>query len=84
VDSLHYRAQQALVMLVMEAVGLKDADARIAAIEKGPMPRCGVFRLGNLRGPGEGKQELVEFLGRYGESLKTGEYRTLFEEERTI
>lgn len=84
VDSLHYRAQQALVLLVMRAVGLKDADARIAAIEKGPMPRCGVFRLGNLRGPGEGMQQLEEFLGRYGESLKTGEYGTLFEEERTI
>jgi hypothetical protein len=29
-------------------------------------------------------QELAEFLGKYGESLKTGKYRTLFEAERTI
>jgi hypothetical protein len=84
VDSLHYRAQQALILLVAEAVGLKDVYARIAAIEKGPLPRCGVFRLSNLRGPDEGMQELAEFLGKYGESLKTGKYRTLFEAERTI
>ena len=84
VDSLHYRAQQALILLVMAAVGLEDADARIAAIEKGPMPRCGVFRLGNLRGPGEGMQQLHVFLEKYGDSLRTGEYSTLFEEERTI
>lgn len=75
-DSLHYREQQALICKILEANGIENAQVRIVAIEKGPLPRCGVF---GVRGIAGVVTTVEAFLRDYGNSLATGSFRTLFE-----
>jgi len=75
-DALHYREQQALICRILEANGFDNVQVRIAAIEKGPLPRCGVFGVRGL----DGVCVTVDTILRdYGNSLTTGSFRTLFE-----
>lgn len=74
-DSLRYREQQALIAMVLRANGI-EAQAFIAAIEKGPIPRCGVFSVKDI---GEYCSAVDGALASYGESLKSGLFGTNFE-----
>lgn len=80
-DSLHYREQQALVSIVLKENGIENPQVLIAAIEKGPIPRCGVF---GVKGIADVESSVLQTLASYGESLKTGLYRTNFEALRVI
>lgn len=80
-DSLHYREQQALIRLIMVANGVRGVQTRIAAIEKGPMPRCGVFGIKDME---KAMATVDGAIGDYSESMKTGNYRTMFEAQKII
>lgn len=75
-DSLHYREQQALISLVLSENGIQDPQVIIAAIEKGPVPRCGVF---SVKGIDEVEESVYRVLEDYGRSMASGSYRTNFE-----
>lgn len=80
-DSLRYREQQALISMVLEKNGVADVQSLIAAVEKGPIPRCGVFSVKDIAAY---KDAVYAALCAYGESLKTGCYGTNFESLRVI
>ena len=80
-DSLHYREQQALVRCIMGKLGFDHPQTRIAAIEKGPLPRCGVFA---VRDEDDVADRVLSALRDYAESEKTGKYGTKFEAPRLI
>ena len=80
-SSLRYREQQALIALVLETNGIQNPQVFIAAIEKGPLPRCGVFGVGGLD---EIKTALRNDLHAYGESLVTGGFGTRYESLRML
>lgn len=80
-DALHYREQQALIRHILEANGILSPQIRIAAIEKGPLPRCGVFGVQDM----DTYMSVVNLALRdYAESMSTGKYRTLFEAPEVI
>lgn len=80
-DSLGYREQQALISLVLEANGIAQPQVMIAAIEKGPIPRCGVFNVGKLA---DARHAVLRVLADYADGLKGGTFRTNFEALQTI
>lgn len=80
-DSLGYREQQALISLVLEANGIAQPQVMIAAIEKSPIPRCGVFNVGKLD---DARHEVLRTLADYADGLKSGTFRTNFEALQTI
>jgi len=81
-ESLYYREQQALVLLVLAACGIDHVQARIAAIEKGPMPRCGVFAVKDMAtGP---IVTVNRALQDYATDALTGKYSTRFEAPQLI
>lgn len=80
-ESLCYREQQALIAMVLETNGIRTPQVFIAAIEKGPIPRCGVF---SIKGLESYKDAVYNALSAYGESLKSGLYGTRFEGLRAI
>ena len=73
---LHYREQQALIKLVLNIIGIPDAQVRIAAIEKGKMPRCGIFGVENLD---TFALEVENSLTGYADSCASGNFNTGFE-----
>lgn len=80
-DSLHYREQQALVRCIMGKLGLDRPQTRIAAIEKGPLPRCGVF---GVRNEDDVADHVLSALRDYARSAETGVYGTKFEAPQLI
>lgn len=80
-DRLFYRHQQALVMLILASSGIATAQSRIAAVEKGKMPRCGVF---GLKDQDAYAGYVAEALEDYADSLKSGMFGTRFEAQRLI
>lgn len=79
--SLHYFERAALIELVLSSKGLPAAPVRIAAIEKGPIPRCGVFV---SREHDANIDKVAGILGEYAESEKTGVYGTRYEAPMVI
>lgn len=78
---LHYHEQQALIGLILEANGIETARDVIAALEKGPMPRCGVFAVEKT----SVNESIVKgVLAEYAESCSTGEFGTRFEDVTLI
>jgi len=73
---LYYPEQQALIRLVMEANGLESPQVRIVALEKGPLPRCGVFAISRQD---EVEVRVKSILSGYAEGLRTGVFSTRFE-----
>ena len=81
-ESLYYREQQALILLILAANGFDRAQARIAAIEKGPMPRCGVFEVKDMAtGPIAAVNRALQ---DYATDTLTGKYSTRFEAPQLI
>lgn len=80
-DRLSYREQQALIALVLSSNGIPNAQCFIAAIEKGPIPRCGVFSIRDLE---TWKERLVTLLAEYASNLKAGVFGTRFEALRVL
>lgn len=80
-DSLRYREQQAFISMVLHENGISDAQVFIAAVEKGPIPRCGVFGVKDIDSY---KEVVYRALCSYGDSLKSGVYGTNFESLRLI
>ena len=81
-ESLYYREQQALILLILAANGFDRAQARIAAIEKGPMPRCGVFEVKDMAtGPVAAVNKALQ---DYATDALTGKYSTRFEAPQLI
>lgn len=79
-DRLRYREQQALVHLVLGAAGI-DANVCIAAVEKGPMPRCGVFHVADME---RCEATVLRALGDYAADMAAGKFRTGYEEPRGL
>lgn len=76
-DSMHYREQQALTSMILSAAGFGPAlQTCIAAVERGPMPRCGVFGVGEMN---KAMERVLTALQGYAESCGTGVYGTGFE-----
>lgn len=73
---LYYAEQQALIYRVLAANGIQEPQIAIAALEKGPMPRCGIFSIGELM---DAEAALLLTLHSYADSLKTGKFSTGFE-----
>ncbi len=80
---LRYREQQALVLCILRAAGLADLDVqvRIAAIEKGPMPRCGIFA---VRDMDRYEGDVLTTVAEYAQGLETGVFRTMYEAPATL
>lgn len=74
--NFYYREQVALVHLILVERGIQIPQVRIAAIEKGPMPRCGIFGVGGIEGT---IADVAVMLEEYAESVKTGNYGTRYE-----
>lgn len=74
-NSLYYREQQALIGTVLSACGIDELQTYIVAVEKGPMPRCGVFSVRGL----DCMNRVSTALAEYGEGLRTGVFSTGFE-----
>lgn len=77
-----YTAQQALLMIILQAAGVTDGQVRIAAVEKGPMPRCGIFETTEVLGTH--KHAVEAALADYAQSLTTGVFSTGFEAQALI
>lgn len=77
--SLFYREQQALISMVLEKNGI-NAFSEIAAIEKGPIPRCGIFFVEAAKKLACEKA-VYDMLHDYADSLASGVFRTGFERE---
>lgn len=76
-DSMHYREQQALTFMILSAAGFgPTVQTRIAAVERGPMPRCGIFGVGELD---ESVKRVALALQHYAENCSSGVYGTGFE-----
>lgn len=80
-DRLSYREQQALVALILKANGIAQPQVFIAAIEKGAIPRCGVFGVKDLD---RWEERLVALLAEYAANLKSGVFATRFEALRAL
>ena len=78
-DSMHYREQQALVAMILSAAGFgSKIQSRIAAVERGPMPRCGIFWVSDL----DKTVSIVTLaLQSYAEDCSSGVYGTGFEDQ---
>lgn len=73
---LRYREQQALISLILSENDISDPQVRIAAVEKGPIPRCGIFAVSGI----DSYEEMVcNVLEGYAKSLKSGVFGTGFE-----
>lgn len=77
--SLFYREQQALISMVLANNKIK-AFTEIAAIEKGPIPRCGIFFVEAVKKLACEKA-VYDMLHDYADSLVSGVFRTGFEKE---
>lgn len=76
-ESMHYREQLALMFMILSAAGTGFVpQTRIAAVERGPMPRCGIFGVGDLD---EAVQHVATALQDYAGSCSAGVYGTGFE-----
>lgn len=76
-DSMQYREQQALVFMILSAAGFgPSVQTRIAAVERGPLPRCGVFGVGDMD---KSVERVATALQGYAENCSTGVYGTGFE-----
>ena len=76
---LYYPEQQALIRLVLGANNM-PADTYIAALEKGPMPRCGIFEV-----EGTAAEERVQTtLTAYSSSCVANVFLTGFEDMQLI
>ena len=73
---LYYAEQQALIYRVLAENGIPEPQVGIVALERGPMPRCGVFRVGGLL---DAEAAVLLTLHSYSENCKTGEFSTGFE-----
>lgn len=77
---LYYPEQQALIRLVLAANGITATDTYIAALEKGPMPRCGIFEV-----EGDYAETRVKTaLAAYDSSCKSNMFLTGFEDPQFI
>lgn len=76
-DSMHYREQQALMFMILSAGGFgQEVQTRIAAVERGPMPRCGIFGVGELQ---KVVERVATALQGYAANCSSGVYGTGFE-----
>ena len=80
-DAMHYREQQALLRCIMGRLWFDRPQTRIAAIEKGPLPRCGVF---GVRDEDDVADHVLSALRDYARSAETGVYGTKFEAPQLI
>ena len=78
---LHYPEQQALIKLILAANGIEVSRVMIAALEKGPLPRCGVFAFERTVAT---ETDVKAVLSEYAESCKTGSFGTRFEDVSLI
>jgi hypothetical protein len=80
---LHYREQQALILRALRSAGVvgPNVQVRIAAIEKGKLPRCGIFAVQDMD---KYDYAVCETLGDYALSLKSGVFRTMYEAPVTL
>lgn len=79
-DRLHYRIQQGLIAYALRSIGV-DPQVRIAAIEKGPMPRCGIFGIHDIASH---ESAVAILIAQYAEMCKSGQFITGFEAPRAI
>lgn len=81
---LKYHAQQALLLWILKKAGIEDAQVRIAVVEKGPLPRCGIFEASEIGGTEIHGIAVTTILEDYSKSLKTGVFSTGFEGQALI
>jgi len=75
-SSVHCRERLALIHLILAAVGVTVPQTRIAAIEKGPLPRCGIFAVKDQE---VYVASVLRVLGDYRQNCTTGIFGTSFE-----
>ena len=66
---------------ITQANGIAQPQVFIAAIEKGAIPRCGVFGVRDLD---RWEERLVALLAEYAANLKSGVFATRFEALRAL
>lgn len=78
---LYYPEQQAFIRLVLAANGFDSPQVRIAALEKGPMPRCGVFAVFDIDAATACVRKALD---AYDAGCRTGVFGTGFEAPAVI
>ncbi len=75
---LRYREQQGLILHALKAAGVlgPSLQVRIAAIEKGKMPRCGIFAVRDVE---TYEDAVCTAIDEYRRGLETGGFRTMYE-----